>query len=262
MIRTFLRKTINRNQLLAYFGFAHLILFVLLLPASFFDPFEILGISRWIKPMKFALSISIFLITMAWLLSLLERSRRVVVVISSVIAVTMATEMALITMQSFRGVTSHFNNDSSFDAGVFTVMGVAILINTAAVICTWLLFIYGRTSIEGARLSAVRLGLFIFLVASLVGGLMVRQGSHSVGLHDGGPGLPFVNWSTGAGDLRVAHFAGMHGLQALPILGWILHRRGTQNARRWVQVTALVFLSITVLLTIQALGGRPVLPLG
>ncbi len=259
MIGSLVRESLRRNRLLAGLGFAHLALFVVLIPAALLDPMEILGISRWIKPMKFAISIAIFLVTMAWLLSYLERSRRVVAWVSGTIAVAMAGEMALILMQAARGVRSHFNNDSVFDGTVFTVMGALILINTVAAGIAWLLFLGRSASIDGAQLSGVRLGLVIFVFASLIGGLMVRQGSHGVGVHDGQPGLPFVNWSTNGGDLRVAHFFGMHALQALPIFGWFLDRKRIARGRLLIQLTAAAFALLTTLLLFQALAGTPLL---
>lgn len=262
MIRSLITETFRRNRMLAVVGIAHFALFLILIPAALLDPTQILGLSRWIKPMKFAISIAIFVLTMAWLLSYLQQSRRAVSVITWIIAVTMTGEMILIALQAMRGVRSHFNQDSAFDAVVFSVMGAMILTNTIAAVYAWLLFLRRPTTITGAHLSGVRLGLAVFVIASMVGGLMVARGSHSVGVHDGGPGLPIVNWSTGGGDLRVAHFAGMHALQILPLLGWTLDRRRIPGARRWVQVSAFVFTAATALLVLQALAGRALLAMG
>jgi hypothetical protein len=261
-MKALIAETFRRNRLLAVVGSSHFVLFLLLIPAAFVDPTQILGLNRWIKPMKFAISIAIFAISMAWLLSYLERSGRAVAAISRIIAFTMTAEMVLIGMQAFRGVRSHFNIDSLFDAAVFSTMGVLILVNTSAAGYAWVLFLRRPATIGGAHLSGARLGLLIFVFASLVGGLMAARGAHSVGVHDGSPGLPLVNWSTGGGDLRVAHFVGMHALQALPLLGWFLDRRRMRAARSWVQGSALLFAAATTLLVVQALAGTPVWSLG
>ncbi len=51
---------------------------------------------------------------------------------------------------------------------------------------------------------------------------MVTHGGHTVDAPDGVHGLPFVNWSTAFGDLRVAHFFALHSLQAFPLLGLLI----------------------------------------
>jgi hypothetical protein len=87
-------------------------------------------------------------------------------------------------------------------------------------------------------------------------------GAHTVGSTDGGPGLPFLGWSTVGGDLRIPHFAGLHALQVLPFLGWLLTRRkGLGETRRvgLVWIAGCAYLGFVVILLWQALQGQPLL---
>ena len=53
--------------------------------------------------------------------------------------------------------------------------------------------------------------------------------SHNIGGKIGETGLPLLNWSTLNGDLRVAHFFGIHSLQIIPILGYYTSKRITNE---------------------------------
>jgi hypothetical protein len=111
-------------------------------------------------------------------------------------------------------------------------MGLFILLNT--VFAGWLLVLWMRTSagLESVVVWGIRLGLLVLLVGSIEGVRMVLHGGHTVGAPDGSPGLPFVNWSTRYGDLRIAHFFALHALQIFPLIGLALAalklREGTQ----------------------------------
>ncbi len=78
--------------------------------------------------------------------------------------------------------------------------------------------------------------------------------SHTVGAADGGKGLPVVNWSRQHGDLRIAHFLGMHTLQIFPLFGYYIAK--TSKA---VIVFATVYVMMVFAVFIQALMGVPLI---
>lgn len=103
----------------------------------------------------------------------------------------------------------------------------------------------------------MRLGLILFLAANFEGGYMSVQMAHGVGVTDGGAGLPFVNWSTRGGDLRVAHFMGLHAFQAIPFFSYTLEKYRIKSPTVWTFIFALAYLSVFTFLLIQALHGQP-----
>jgi hypothetical protein len=105
-----------------------------------------------------------------------------------------------------------------------------------------------------AYLWGIRLGILLFVIFAFEGFMMASRLRHMVGAPDGGPGLPVVNWSTRNGDLRVAHFFGMHSLQLLPLFGYYLARRASQ-----VVLIAAIYLLLVTTLLFQALAGKPLL---
>jgi hypothetical protein len=255
-----LRELYRRNPILAITGWINCALAAVLIVAALFDSRTILGINPWIKPMKFSISIAIYVWTLAWYLHYVARRRRAVAIVSWGVAICMLAEIAGITLQSARGVPSHFNVATPADAAIFTGMGIVIGINTVLVFRVLLLFL-SNLELPSAYLWGIRFGLLIFLLASAEGVFMVIHGSHTVGAPDGGPGLPFVNWSTQHGDLRAVHFAGMHALQLLPLAGYWLGR--TQLSQRaqtsWVAAFLFLYLGVMAWLFGMAWQGRPLL---
>jgi hypothetical protein len=249
-----LREIQRRNPLLFGLGVAHLILFGIMLLIAPFDERTVMGINPWIKPMKFAISIAIYSFTIGWILAELPLRGEVKRRIDHILAVTLLIEIALITMQAARGVTSHFNQTTVFDMFVFGVMGLAITINIAAVAYVAVKFWRSDLRIPAPYLWGIRYGLTIFVLASLEGFVMAAHGAHSVGVADGGTGLPFINWSTRGGDLRAAHFFGIHALQVLPLIGALL---SSQRSVRWAHAPGIGYGVISLLLFFWALSGRP-----
>jgi hypothetical protein len=254
-----------RNPLLFGVGVAHVILLLVMMGVAPFDGREVMGINPWIKPIKFAASIAIYAVTMSWLLYELPLKEKVKGRVNWAIAITLIIEIVLITMQAARGVTSHFNNATPFDSAVFAVMGASITFNILVAAYVALKFWRTDAKIPAPYLWGIRIGLTIFVLASLEGFAMTTQSAHSVGVPDGGPGLPLLNWSTRGGDLRAAHFFGIHALQVLPLAGYLLSTRRweslTSNPVRWVQVAGVVYALLALLLFLWAMAGRPLVSL-
>jgi hypothetical protein len=208
-----------------------------------FDSRTILGIDAWTKPVKFSVSIAIFTWTLAWYFRYLSGRQRAIRIIGWGISAMMMGEITGIALQSWRGVPSHFNISTPFDAVIFAIMGLMIALSTLFVAWAFILFCVDRPAIPAAYLWGIRCGLAIFLLAGFEGVMMIVHRAHTVGAADGGPGLFFVNWSTQHGDLRVAHFAGMHALQILPFAGYLLHRTMSEWGDR-KQALSVIALSI------------------
>ncbi len=258
-----IREAHRRSPLLFGIAAGHILLLLLMLCILPFDDRSVMGINPWIKPIKFAFSIAIYAVTVGWFLKDLPAGGRTQRWVTWVVALSMIAEMVLIGLQAARGTTSHFNLSSLLNAAIFGVMGVAILFNTIAIgYATWK-FWGSSPGIPSPYLWGIRLGFLIFMVASLEGFVMSGHLSHSIGTADGGPGLPLVNWSTVGGDLRVAHFLGLHSLQILPFLGFLLSSSGSVRRIRkpeyWLWAAALVYGGLVVFLFLQALAGLPVL---
>ena len=251
----------HRDPLLFWTGGLMMLLLLVVTLISIGDTRQILGLNPWIKPMKFMVSIAVFLWTVAWFMPETKPSLRSRAIVRWTIATAMTVEIVMIVLQSARGTSSHFNHATVFDDLVFSIMGMGVLFNTLAM--TLFLWIIRRDTPphRAGYIWGIRLGVAMFLLASMQGALIVGNDAHSVPGPDGGPGLPFVNWSTRSGDLRVAHFFGMHALQALPVVGFLLDRSRIAAARTLVVGAGILWLAVTGGLLFMALNGQPLLAL-
>lgn len=255
---------------------------VLCVAAMLLDQRTLAGAPIWAKPFKFAVSGALYFATWSWLVSLLPRFRRTAGWLTNLLVAIFAAEYVLLVFQAARGRASHFNIATPQDALIYNVMGKMIMGLWVATLVLTVLVMFTKLE-DRASFWAVRAGAVLSLVGISLGILMTNPtaqqlaqwktggtpdmvGAHTVGIPDGGPGLPVLGWSTVAGDLRIPHFVGMHALQALPLLAIGLAALASRFPRlrddvvraRLVLVGALGYAGLTALVTWQALRAQSI----
>lgn len=248
----FLTQLKRRNQSLYWFAWLNLFCAGICILLIQIDDTGILGINAWIKPLKFFLSTIFFVTAMAWYMHHLTK-QKAVIIYSWVIIVVLTFENIIIVWQAANGRLSHFNISTPLYGLLFSLMGVAITILTLWTLYIGILFFLQKNfNLPVQYVWAIRIAILLFVFFAFEGGLMAAQLKHTVGAPDGGEGLPLLNWSKLHGDLRVAHFAGMHALQIIPLFGWFIAK-----TKRGVFLFSAAYLLLVLFLLWQALKGIP-----
>jgi hypothetical protein len=238
----------------------------------FTDPTIITGIPAWNKPLKFALSTGVYTGCLAVLVRHTRTWPAIVRICEHLAGLALFLEIVIIDLQAARHTTSHFNVATPLDTSLWTTMGVSILVLwLASSVLTAATFqtVY-RT---GLRTTAIRWGMVIAILGMATGAFMAvpskaqkdtvatthHLGSHTIGGTDGGPGLPFLSWSTQHGDVRPAHFIGMHALQVLLLVALLIERLPVpaETADRLMKAATRSYAALFLLILVEALCAEP-----
>jgi hypothetical protein len=220
------------------------------------------GINVWIKPLKFMSSAAIFLATLALFMPFLDRAdraRKSVEVAVWIIAGFLILEILYITFRASRAEASHFNRENLLGIILYAWMGITILIST--ILSGWIgwLILKGKDKIASPGLRyAIGVGLVLgTALGSLTAIYMSTQTGHWVGgvKNDAG-GSFFFGWSRTGGDLRVAHFIGLHAMQGIPLIGWLASKVSTASVRPVVIASSVAWIAVTVATFAQAIYER------
>jgi hypothetical protein len=230
----------------------------------FVDERTVAGINVWVKPLKFLVSTAIYTMTVGFLVNFYPYSDRKKKTVNGLVAWTLLIEMLIVPTQAARGVQSHFNMSTPLDGILFGSMGLLIGIN----VLIMLMFIFDtirlKLKTEKSIQWAILIGWAVVLFGSWVGGQMISQMAHNVGVADGGSGIPILNWSTKGGDLRIAHFFGLHGIQIIPLFALWLSRKWETSDRNQIIAVTLVGLTYAGWMAFtfyQAKQGMPLIAL-
>ncbi|PWS39061.1 hypothetical protein DFH01_07415 [Falsiroseomonas bella] len=249
----------RRQPLLARLGWAFLALLLLCLAAMAFDPRAFDGASVWVKPAKFAASFVLWFWTLAWAWGVLApeaaRGRIARLVLWGTVAAALF-EQGWITWRAALGGPSHFAKDA-LGAVMYSLMGVgAVTLVALAALLGLLVLLNPRPGAPRPWVLAVGLGL---VVGGVLGGftgaaISVLDSPHVGGAATNAAGLPPFYWSRDGGDLRFAHFLGIHAMQALPLLALL------GAGARLVGLAAAGWTALTLAAFTMAQRGIPLSP--
>jgi hypothetical protein len=251
-----------RQPVLAALGLLYLALALPTLAAAVADPRLFNGVSVWAKPLKFLLSLAVYAWTLAWLTGWLGDVGRRSVSLRWLVRTVVATsllEIAYIGLQAARGEASHFNRSTPVYDRLYTLMGATAVVLTAC--SAWLAWLIARRpdrTVDPLLRASAIIGLALsFVLGAGVGSYLGGQDGHWVGgtPSDAG-GLPLVGWSRDGGDLRIAHFLGIHAVQAIVLLGALLVRWRPRRPALLLAAGTLLYIGLTVWTFAQAVAGR------
>ncbi|MEV6067242.1 hypothetical protein AB0L82_11870 [Nocardia sp. NPDC052001] len=253
--------------------------------AMAFDDRMLLHESVWLKPLKFAVAFVAYSITLAWLLRFPHRGQRLTWWMGTIFAVTGILDVGFIVMQAARGTFSHFNTETD----AFNTIGQQIFMTgvpglflanlVIAVTLSWQRVTdrpVSRAIHAGLALAVAGMGVAYMMGFSgkqestdaygkpieLSAGHTFENGQPPV--RDGVGSMPITHWSTVGGDLRIAHFLGLHAIQILIVAALLLARLAPRT--RWLRteraradliwVFALTYAGLFGVIAWQALRGQ------
>jgi hypothetical protein len=261
----FFRELDSKDALLSRLGWALMAVVPVFAALALLVPASLHATNPWIKPIKFSLSFSTFASTISLFLLALRLPAWQLRLARRLIAGSVALEIFSLAAQAWRSVYVP-GSHTLLDGFLAQMTNSMVMVNTAIVTAMFVLFCANRVHaslVDRPMLAALRSSIAIFLAGNAVGGYMLARGSHTVGAPDGGAGLPFLNWSTIAGDLRIAHFIAIHAIQIVPLFAYLLSQMApipTVKQRKSAVAGVAIAVALAVGVTfVQAAMGRPLL---
>jgi hypothetical protein len=249
----FIEQIKLRNESLFYFGLICLLMTILFLVLTKVTSTQVYGVNAYFKPLKFAASTWVYAWAMAWYIGHLKDFNASL--FNWVIIITLGLEIIYIAYRAYQGSTSHFNISTPPNSTLFSMMALAATIATLATGYIGILFFTKSfPTLPDYYVWAIRFGILFFVIFAFQGFAMGAKLSHTVGADNDNSSLYILGWSMKYGDLRIAHFIGMHALQVLPIISFYL-LKNTKATFAFVFLYGL----LAVFTLFQALNGKPLI---
>ena len=190
------------------------------------------------KPTTFGLSFGLTLITIVWVASFLRIKERTRSVLLGAFTIACVVETALVSLQAWRGVPSHFNMETSFDAMVARTLAAGGIVLVTIIVALAVAAFRSNATLPASLRLAIQIGFVALIVSMVTGGLMIAKGMRLVLAGD-----PQGAYATG-GAFKPTHAVTMHGILLLPLLAWSLSfvNVSEQQRRRLVMLAAAVYI--------------------
>jgi hypothetical protein len=211
------------------------------------------------KPAMFGFSVGVTLLSLGWMVRSFAARPRWQTVLMGAMSGALLLEVAIISLQRFRGVPSHFNMATLLDGALWSMMGLAIIV-FALLAMVQAVLSFGKVNAPPAMRAAIRAGMVLLVFSQISGQLIVLNGSNVV--LEGGEFVA-ANISRAAiygaaGDLKLPHAIALHGLQVLPLLALVIGRLNwrPKNGQLGVALSGAGFFGIALIAQLQAFAGR------
>ena len=208
------------------------------------------GDVSWRKPILFGLSAGMTLASFSWLSHRIPSTARTRLALS-LLSTSLLLEVALITLQQWRGVTSHFNRSTLFDRAIDQSMTGLILLATASIV-PLTVAVFRTAGLPSDLRLAVRAGIVFLFLSCFIGVIIWLHGLQRLNL-----GLPPTQVGT-AGIPKFPHGVSIHALQLFPITCWLLTKIGwpMPSRRRAIQCLVANHATLLIFSIYQTVSGR------
>jgi hypothetical protein len=209
------------------------------------------GPVTWRKPILFGISGGLTSLSLGWIWSWLSW-RRGDAWLAPATAAALFIEVAIIDLQRWRGVGSHFNRDTPLDSFLFDALGGLIIGVTLVSLDLASRLFRCRTAMPADMLLAARAGLALLVISCLLG---IWVGVH--GELRQAEGLDPARLGA-AGVPKFPHGVAIHAIQWLPAIAWAARRVGIGERARWWLVASATTGTLLLILyaVIQTALGR------
>jgi hypothetical protein len=198
------------------------------------------------KPATFGLSFGLTLINVTLIASFVPLKNRSRTLLLGLFTAACVLETFLVSLQTWRGVPSHFNVETPFDAAIAQTLALGgFTLVAIIVVLTVVVFRHGSAVPPTVNL-AIRAGFVALVGAQVAGGVMIVTGMRLV--FGGDPSRAYAM----GGWLKPVHAVLMHGILMLPLLAWLMTRSNWDERRQLRSVyTAIAVYALVVTVTLM-----------